>query len=88
MPTPETIEPEVIPLEIAALIASAEGIAAAECAERKRRERTRRLALVLASLYRLAVVAGVGVLVWRGGSGWLLIAAVPLLWLSPKVPAA
>ena len=84
MPTPETIEPEVIP---PAEQNAAEGIAIIISTERIRRERTLRFAIILASLYRLAVVAGAGVLVWRGGSGWLLLAAVPLLWFSPKVTA-
>lgn len=48
------------------------------------RERTARLITIIGALYRLSIAAGVGALVWRGGSGWLLVAAVPLMFFAPK----
>ncbi len=45
---------------------------------------TERLILVLGVIYRLAVVGGAGVLVWHGGTPWLLVAAVPLMLFAPK----
>lgn len=48
------------------------------------RERTARLVEVLGFLYRVAVILAASFLVYAGGSAWLLIAAVPLLWFGPK----
>ena len=49
------------------------------------RERTVRLVALLATLYRIVVVAVAGARVWCGGSAWLLCAAIPLLWFAPKI---
>lgn len=48
------------------------------------RERTARLVEILAALYRLTVALAASFLVYAGGSAWLLLAAVPLLWFAPK----
>jgi hypothetical protein len=42
------------------------------------------LLLILSALYRLAVIGGAFALSWGLKSAWPLLAAVPLLILSPK----
>lgn len=48
------------------------------------REATNRLVWILGALYRLAVAGGAGVLVWHGGSAWILVAVAPLMLFAPK----
>ena len=47
-------------------------------------EKTVRLIWILGAFYRLFVAAGAGALVWHGGSPWVLLAAVPLMFFAPN----
>jgi hypothetical protein len=77
--------PEIIPPAAPRFVAMASAIDAANASVRGR-ERTARFVAIIGALYRLAIAAGVGALIWHGSSPWLLIAAVPLMFFAPKAP--